>query len=214
MIQLLERILKRYPVLLQFARFVAIGFITAAVDFLLLNAISKWLGITEGWKLGAVNVASFAVAVLHSYIWQRYWTFANSEVITVAKNFLRLVLFGSLGVGALVVVVLASRLHAAAFFYLLVFILVILIEVILWYAFHLANNGAIAAAPTQFAAFLVVSIIGLLINTVIVSLASTYLVGSSAGSNADLAKNIAKVAANAISLIWNFIGYKLFVFKR
>lgn len=65
----------------------------------------------------------------------------------------------------------------------------------------------------KFSIFLIISIIGVTINTAIVTLITSnispmfglspreWLIGS-------------KLVATAVSLVWNFIGYKIFVFKK
>jgi putative flippase GtrA len=61
--------------------------------------------------------------------------------------------------------------------------------------------------------FLLVSIFGVVINTIIVRILT-----SNAGLFGTLSATerlfVAKVAATSISLIWNFIGYKALVFKK
>lgn len=62
----------------------------------------------------------------------------------------------------------------------------------------------------NFPKFLAVTIIGLAINSgTIIALTSI-----SFGFNGQIWLNISKVAANAAALIWNFIGYKFFAFKK
>lgn len=65
----------------------------------------------------------------------------------------------------------------------------------------------------KFSQFLIVSLIGLVINSTTV-----FLVTSSFaplfGISPILWANLAKVAATGLSLIWNFVGYKFFVFKK
>ncbi len=64
----------------------------------------------------------------------------------------------------------------------------------------------------DFPKFLAVSLVGLLINSGTVVLFTTFLpVVSSVSSAAWL--NVAKVFATVISLAWNFLGYKFWVFK-
>ena len=75
---------------------------------------------------------------------------------------------------------------------------------------------------TEVSRFLTVSLIGLTINTLIVYVLGTFFILSFRLSDgapfielaAGLWDNLAKLAATAISLVWNFIGYKLFVFKN
>lgn len=65
----------------------------------------------------------------------------------------------------------------------------------------------------KFSIFLIVSIIGALINTAIVRFASTNI-DPMFGLNQTLWLNVAKVLATGVSLVWNFVGYKLFVFRK
>lgn len=82
----------------------------------------------------------------------------------------------------------------------------------------------------QFTFFLIVSVIGASINSLTVYLITTFVpvptgiinsvltaVPSIATKFSDLSVlwlNIAKLCATVVSLIWNFVGYKLFVFKK
>ena len=80
----------------------------------------------------------------------------------------------------------------------------------------------------QFTAFLLISLIGAFINSGVLSLSDHFFDGILAGmadlirqvfplvawGRIDLKLNIAKAFATAFSLIWNFVGYKFFVFKK
>lgn len=65
----------------------------------------------------------------------------------------------------------------------------------------------------KFVSFITISIIGAVINTSIVRFISTN-VDPMFGLSAQLWLNVAKLFATGVSLIWNFIGYKLVVFKK
>lgn len=65
----------------------------------------------------------------------------------------------------------------------------------------------------QFVSFLAVSIIGVVINTLIVRVVSTNI-DPMFGLNQQIWTNIGKLLATGVSLIWNFVGYKFFVFKK
>ncbi len=67
-------------------------------------------------------------------------------------------------------------------------------------------------AVFQYVQFIVVTIIGMGINSLIVYLGTT-MVGARFGLSASLWANAVKVVATAVSLIWNFAGYKFFVFN-
>lgn len=65
----------------------------------------------------------------------------------------------------------------------------------------------------DFGRFLVVTVsAGVVLNSAVVYTLTTY-VGPQFGFSPEQWLNIAKIAASACSLIWNFIGYRLFVFK-
>ena len=65
----------------------------------------------------------------------------------------------------------------------------------------------------EFSQFILVTLIGLAINSSIVY-GITTLVSPMFGISPELWANLAKVAAIGFSLIWNFIGYKFIVFNR
>ncbi|MDO8566178.1 MAG: GtrA family protein [Candidatus Moranbacteria bacterium] len=67
--------------------------------------------------------------------------------------------------------------------------------------------------PIKFSQFLAVSIIGIIINGLILTSITSYI-PPLFGLSAVLWANIAKLMATGVSLIWNFIGYKFFVFKK
>jgi len=208
----LEGLLARKPIILQLLRFAAIGVINTALDFVVLNFISKSLNVSEGLKLGQVNVISFSLAVVQSYFWNRYWAFNTQQALSLWKNFYRLVLVGALGALAVVFVLIGAKVAAAPSFYFIILLVFIVAELAMWIGFGLSK----AALPEsdrsrQFIIFLIVSLIGLAINSVLLSLISQHY---AIVQNADLNKNLAKILATFISLIWNFIGYKLFVFKK
>jgi putative flippase GtrA len=64
----------------------------------------------------------------------------------------------------------------------------------------------------KFVLFIVISLIGALINTGIVAGGTTYI-PPMLGLSKELWANVMKLAATGASLVWNFIGYKLFVFR-
>ncbi len=73
------------------------------------------------------------------------------------------------------------------------------------------NSGGEGAK--KFSQYLAVSIIGALINIAVVYLITTKM-EPSFGLSDKLWLNAANLVATGLSLIWNFIGYKLIVFKK
>ncbi len=208
--QKLSNFLERYPVILQLVRFAAIGVLNTALDFLILNLTSKSLNISSGLKLGQINIIGFSLAMVQSYFWNRYWAFSSEQTVTLLKNFIRLVLVGVLGFMAFVLVLIGAKISAQPVFYLILLAVYFLAEVILWKAFNLSKPES-TSTGRQFAVFITVSVIGLLINSALVWLITSNF---SVTQNVDLNKNIAKIIATGASLVWNFIGYKVFVFKK
>ncbi len=88
--------LERKPVIYQFLRFGCIGFLNTALNFLILNTVSKALGITEGWPLGGVAALAFVGAVIQSYTWNRTWTFGRETGVSLWQNVVRLFFVGLL----------------------------------------------------------------------------------------------------------------------
>lgn len=66
---------------------------------------------------------------------------------------------------------------------------------------------------TKFIQFIAVSLVGAGLNSSIVAVFTTFITPMF-GLSPQLWANAGKLLATGLSLIWNFIGYKLFVFKR
>lgn len=73
--------------------------------------------------------------------------------------------------------------------------------------------GSKKKAAKSFPIFFTVTMIGLLINASVVYFLSTYIFPHLIASP-NLRPNVAKVVATAITMFWNFAGYKLIVFKK
>lgn len=72
------------------------------------------------------------------------------------------------------------------------------------------------AEEKKFLQFIAISLVGAVINGGTVFLITTYArpAFDSLGLGDQLWVNIAKVFATGVSLVWNFLGYKFFVFKK
>ncbi len=211
--QKITGLLQKYPVVLQLCKFVAIGFLNTTLDFIVFNFVSKAFNISSGLKLGQVTIPGFILAVIQSYYWNRSWAFAAAQQsVSLLKNFTRLVLVGLLGAVTFVVVWYGAHHSAAASLFLIIFVLFIVFEIVLWEAFGFSKiDSSQQQEKSPFVSFIIVSIVGLVINIALVSLISNSVKLSPI---ADENKNIAKVIATLVSLVWNFIGYKLFVFRK
>ncbi|MDR3643159.1 MAG: GtrA family protein [Candidatus Doudnabacteria bacterium] len=205
----ITRLLERFPIIYQFLRFAAIGFLNVAINFLILNGISKALGISEGLPLGAVEAVAFVFALIQSYLWNRMWTFGGEQGISLWKNFLRLVLVGSVGAFSIILVLVGSKFFAPPYYYFGILLVFLICQIVLWrtFGFHTSTAGH---TGNSFIAFFIVTLVGFGINVGLVSLISLHL----HITHTDLDKNLAAVAATAVSLFWNFFGYKVVVFKK
>lgn len=63
----------------QFGRFTAVGFTNAAVDFGILNILIAFSGVASGGLFSTFKGASFFIATIHSYLWNKYWVFEAGE---------------------------------------------------------------------------------------------------------------------------------------
>ncbi len=212
-------LLARRPVIMQLLRFAAIGALNTALDFIILNYITKRYGIDKGASLGLLNVLSFSAAVIQSYLWNKAWAFAESRG-GLMQNLNRLVLVGGLGFVSLVGVLFGANLEAVPAYYLMILVGFVVVQIGFWFSFRLSlksGAGGVAAPAHKhmFSSFLLISLVGLLINSGVIALASNIITPYLSGYiSADLIKNAAKVLATGFSLVWNFLGYKLIVFKK
>ncbi|MEZ4180218.1 MAG: GtrA family protein [Candidatus Doudnabacteria bacterium] len=212
----LSQILHDKPVILQILKFAAIGTLNTALDFIILNYLTKQLGITEGYTLGVINIAGFGAAIIQSYLWNKAWAFAAGNA-SPFQNAFRLACVGAVGFFSFLAVVIGAANKVSPNFYLLLLIILLVAQLITWYGFHLKltqeNNEN---AGKQFFEFVIVSVVGLIINSSIVAVVSWFLADplTTLINNEDLIKNLAKAMATGVSLIWNFIAYKLLVFKK
>lgn len=199
----------------QAIRFVATGFLNTAVDFAVLNLFAASFGVYIGIGIGAINAVSFSAAVLHSYFWNKYWAFGrqHSADAPLGKNLGQFVGAALLGVAVIGGVILGAGLRYGFAYFLFLLVALLLGEVGLWKIFRLAKDPLAQKSPREFFLFAAVSLIGVFLNSGIVSL-GTVLFPPQFNLNQELWTNLIKAGATGVSLIWNFLGYKLVVFKR
>jgi len=63
----------------RFGKFAAIGFTNAAVDFGVLNLEIALSDIDRGPWFSVFKGVSFIVAIMHSYLWNKFWVFDAGE---------------------------------------------------------------------------------------------------------------------------------------
>ena len=92
----------------QFGKFAAIGFTNAAVDFGVLNFLIAATGIAAGAYYSLFKTISFLVALINSYLLNKYWTFGAGRTSIWGAEFFKFA--GVAVVGALINVGMASYL--------------------------------------------------------------------------------------------------------
>lgn len=137
------------PVLLQFAKFGAVGALNTLLDLGILNALIFFSGIAVGYQYSIFKAISFIIASGNSYLWNKYWTF------NVSKN---------------------------------------------------ANIKEVGH-------FFIITLIGFGVNVGVASLVVN-VIGPLGDISPERWANIGAMVAVAMSLVWNFVGYKFFVFKK
>ncbi len=65
------------PFFLQFGKFAAVGFLSAAIDFFVLNLMSYVTGITAGLIIGWINAPGFLLGTLNAYLFNKLWVFGH-----------------------------------------------------------------------------------------------------------------------------------------
>ncbi len=225
MFNLLNNFLQRKPVVFQLFRFVAIGAINTAIDFVILNFLTEYFHIESGPRLALINVVGTTAAIVQSYYWNKHWAFAVNTVSSLFKQFVFVILVGALGFFAFLGAVLPSlsstfakyniplSAPATPFYFGMVLLVFLLLQIII--AANIGfGNSATNAPTTEFGKFVGVSVIGVVLNSAVLTLLVTVILKTSPDFSAGLAKNIAKLVAVFVVLTWNFLGYKFFVFKR
>ncbi len=83
---------------LQFGKFVIVGFINTAIDFAVLNVLMYLTNIYKGPEIIIFNAISFTVAVINSYIMNKYWTFGDKSREGAAKQFIEFLAVSIVGI--------------------------------------------------------------------------------------------------------------------
>jgi len=91
-----ELISKKIPVILQFAKFVIVGIANTAVDFGILNFLMTFTGIYSGRSIFFLNSISFVISVIHSFFWNKFWTFKVVKT-EATKEFLQFLIVSTIG---------------------------------------------------------------------------------------------------------------------
>ena len=96
----------RWPSLVQFAKFCVISFSNLVIDFGILNLLIYYSGVAEGVLYSVFKAASFILANVNGYAWNKFWTFRSGEVEGWMNQLIKF--FAVVGVGLVINVTVAS----------------------------------------------------------------------------------------------------------
>ncbi len=101
-------VFSRWSSLVQFTKFCVISFSNLVIDFGILNLLIYYFGVAEGVLYSVFKAASFILANVNGYMWNRFWTFRNRGKGEEGwmNQFIRF--FGVVGVGLVINVTVAS----------------------------------------------------------------------------------------------------------
>jgi len=90
--------MKNITGLIQIIKFGLIGVLNTVVDFAILNLLMWTFKMYSGPWIIVFNVASFSLAVVNSYIWNRFWTFKMKSRQDVPEEFVKFISVSLIGV--------------------------------------------------------------------------------------------------------------------
>ncbi len=88
---------KIIPLIYQLAKFVLVGGMNFLIDMAVLNFFVFYTGISAGLVQSGFKGISFCVAVINSYLWNKFWTFKRITQETAAKEFLQFLIVSIIG---------------------------------------------------------------------------------------------------------------------
>lgn len=138
------------PFFYQLAKFGLVGVGNTVIDAGIFSLLIFLSGITSGVMISGFRTFSVFIAIINSYLWNKYWSFQKKELTEV---------------------------------------------------------------PKEFTHFVVISLVGMVINVGITTFLVN-IVGPQFSLSPTAWATLAGIIPVPIVLIWNFVGYKLVVFKK
>ena len=93
------------PALYQFGKFAAVGALNTTIDIGILNLFVILTNISTGIPFGLFKAASFFIASINSYFWNKFWSFTSGLPVTPSE-YIRFLIFTV--AGAIINVSIAS----------------------------------------------------------------------------------------------------------
>ncbi len=202
------------PLILQFIRFVGLGFVNTGVGFALFNFLTFYFGKFTGLAVGIFSIIGFIIAVSHSYFWNRYLVFGpEQQNQNVFFTLIKFAILGFLGAVVIVGAGYGAKNEYPSTFYLLLLLIILIGEVLFWFGFRVGKDKPAAKSQKDFVLFISVTAVGALIQFALTSLL-TATIAPRFGLSQGLWTYLMNAAATGVGMIWNFAGYKIFIFKK
>ena len=88
---------RKFPAIFQFGKFASVGLANFGVDLGILNVLMLISGIAGGVAYSVFKGISFIVATIHSYFWNKFWTFRKKETKEMGKESLQFFVVSLIG---------------------------------------------------------------------------------------------------------------------
>ncbi len=90
---------KKVPVIFEAGKFVTVGISNTLIDWGVLNLQILLTGITAGLFYPIFKGASFLIALINSFLWNKFWTFKKRKVEKTGTEFLQFLIISAVGLG-------------------------------------------------------------------------------------------------------------------
>lgn len=88
---------KVMPIIYQLAKFILVGGLNFLIDMGVLNFLIFSTGISTGITQSGFKSLSFLIAVINSYVWNRYWTFKKEIKESISQEFFKFFIISIIG---------------------------------------------------------------------------------------------------------------------
>jgi putative flippase GtrA len=88
---------KVIPIIYQLAKFVLVGGLNFLIDMGVLNFLIFSTGVSTGITQSGFKSLSFLVAVINSYVWNRYWTFKKEIRESISQELFQFFIISIIG---------------------------------------------------------------------------------------------------------------------
>ncbi len=90
---------KKVPVIFQAGKFATVGISNTLIDWGVLNLQILLFGITAGFFYPVFKGVSFLIAIINSFLWNKFWTFKKRETEKTGTEFLQFLIVSGIGLG-------------------------------------------------------------------------------------------------------------------